>query len=94
MKDIVAANAFFAGETTATGVYNVAYGRRITIKTLAETICELTKSKSEIRYAPERPGDVKHSLAAVDKLLATGFKPSASFDEGLQRTVEFFQSRP
>jgi UDP-glucose 4-epimerase len=92
VKDIVAANVFFATQTTATGVYNVAYGQRITIKKLAETICTLTNSKSEIRYVPERLGDVKHSLAAIDKLEATGFKPTGNFAAGLQKTVEFFQS--
>ena len=35
VKDIAAANAFFATESPATGVFNVAYGGRITINDLA-----------------------------------------------------------
>src|ERR1017187_1205255 len=68
VKDIVAANAFFATQSSATGVFNVAYGQRISINDLATTICRLTGSRSEITHAPERSGDVKHSLAAIDKL--------------------------
>jgi len=55
---------------------------RITIGELAAAICRLTGSRSEIRHAPERAGDIKHSVAAIDKLRAAGFEPAAGFDEG------------
>ena len=54
VKDIVAANVFFATQSPATGVFNVAYGQRITINELAETICRSAVSSSTIQYAPER----------------------------------------
>jgi UDP-glucose 4-epimerase len=92
VKDIVAANVHFAmGD--ATGVYNVAYGGRITINDLASKIISITGSSSEIVHLPERPGDVKHSMAAVDKLTATGFTPTSDFDTGLAATIEFFANR-
>jgi len=94
VKDIAAANVYFATQTSATGVHNVAYGRRITINDLCRTICELTASKSEIRHGPERAGDVKHSMAAVDRLQAAGFVPQGSLADGLADTVGFFKSRP
>ena len=91
VKDVVAANVFMA-QNDFTGVFNVAYGKRITINDLAKHIIEITGSKSEIQHLPERPGDVKHSLASVGKLLATGFKSTADFNEGLEKTVNFFQN--
>ena len=93
VKDIAAANAYFATQSPATGVFNVAYGRKMTINDLAQTICRLTNSRSEIKYTAERPGDVKHSMAAVDKLRAAGFTPTGNLSDGLAATVEFFQSR-
>jgi UDP-glucose 4-epimerase len=93
VKDIAAANAYFATQSPATGVFNVAYGRKITINDLATTICRLTNSRSEIKHATERAGDVKHSMAAVDKLRATGFQPQGNLSDGLAATVKFFQSR-
>jgi UDP-glucose 4-epimerase len=90
VKDIVAANVYLAKYEPHKGVYNVAYGKRKTIKDIAKKIIELTESSSEIRYAPTRTGDVKHSQAGIDKILATGFTPVASFDEGLRKTIEFF----
>jgi len=90
VEDIAAANAYFATESSATGVFNVAYGKKITINDLATTICKLTGSRSAIEHGPERPGDVKHSLAAVDRLRAAGFRPRGNLAAGLKATVEFF----
>ena len=92
VKDVVAANVHFAGNDE-TGVFNVAYGGRTTINHLAETILRLTQSTSEIQYLPERPGDVKHSMAAIDKLQATGFHPTSDFAAGLAATIEFFAGK-
>jgi UDP-glucose 4-epimerase len=93
VKDVVAANVFFATQPSATGVFNVAYGRRITIKDLCTTICRLTGSQSEIKFASERAGDVKHSLADIEKLRAAGFKPASNFNDGLIATVNYFKTR-
>ena len=93
VKDIVAANVFFATQSTATGVFNVAYGQKITVQELAQKICALTGSTSEINHAPERAGDVKHSLAAIDKLRAAGFAPTSNFADGLAATIQFFQGK-
>ena len=93
VKDVVAANVFFATQSQATGVFNVAYGQKITIKELAKKIVALTHSKSEIKHARERAGDVKHSLAAIDKLRAAGFTPTSNFEDGLKATIDFFASQ-
>jgi UDP-glucose 4-epimerase len=90
VKDIVAANIFFAMRSHATGVFNVAYGQNITIKELAQNIVALTGSKAEIRHTSERAGDVKHSLAAIDKLRAAGFTPTSNLADGLKTTVDCF----
>jgi UDP-glucose 4-epimerase len=91
VKDIVAANVYFGTQSPATGVFNVAYGQRITINLLATTICRLTGSRSAIAHAPERDGDVKHSMAATEKLRAAGFVPPGDFAAGLQATIGYFQ---
>ncbi|MEK7782088.1 MAG: NAD-dependent epimerase/dehydratase family protein [Verrucomicrobiota bacterium] len=93
VKDIAAANAYFATQSPATGVFNVAYGRKITINDLATTIRRLTDSRSEIKHAAARAGDVKHSMAAVDKLCSAGFQPTGNLTDGLAATVKFFQGR-
>jgi UDP-glucose 4-epimerase len=93
VKDIAAANAYFATQSPATGVFNVAYGKKITINDLCTTICRLTESKSVINHAPERAGDVKHSMAAVEKIRAAGFVPKGNLADGLQATIQFFKRK-
>jgi nucleoside-diphosphate-sugar epimerase len=91
VKDVVAANAFFALQSQATGVFNVACGRQITITDLALTIRNLAKSNSAINYDPERPGDVKHSVASMDKTQTAGFRPVCDLTEGLCTTIDFLR---
>ena len=93
VKDIVAANVFAATHPSMAGVFNVACGKRVSIKELAETVRRLTGSTAPIQHAPDRAGDVKHSLASVEKLAAAGFSPSGTLAEGLRTTIEFYRSR-
>ena len=94
VKDIVEANAFFALKSQATGIFNVGCGRQITIIDLALTICSLTKSTSTIEYGPERAGDVKHSVAGMDKTQRAGFRPVYDLTGGLRATIQFLKEDP
>jgi UDP-glucose 4-epimerase len=90
VKDVVAANAFFALKSEAIGIFNVACGRQTSIADLALTIRKLTKSSCAINYGAERPGDVKHSVASIDKMQTAGLGPVCDLAEGLRATVELF----
>jgi UDP-glucose 4-epimerase len=93
VKDIATANSFFATQSVATGVFNVGYGQQITINSLATAICRLAGSRSKNQYAPGRSGDVKHSLASVEKLHGAHFKPTGNLNDGLSVTVDFFRKQ-
>lgn len=74
-------------------VFNVATGRRVTLNETVEILKKLTGYKGAAKYASERGGDIKHSLA--DITLAQkhlGYKPLVDFEEGLSRTVEWYRS--
>ena len=92
VKDIVEANVFMA-MNDFTGVYNIAYGKKITINDLVKEIVKVTNSQSKVIHLDERPGDVKHSMAGVEKLASTGFKPKHTFAEGMEKTIAFFQNK-
>jgi len=94
IKDVVEANAFFALKSQATGVFNVACGKQMTITDLVLTIRNLAKSSSTIEYRAERPGDVKHSVASIDKMHMTGCRPVCDLAGGLRATIEFFKKGP
>lgn len=93
VKDIVGALAFAAETPGVHGVFNAGYGGQITINDLAGRIIEAAGSRSQVIHGPERPGDVRHSRASADKLLAAGWRPAHSLAEGLATTLEFFRGK-
>lgn len=93
VKDIVSANVCLATHPEHSGVYNVAYGGRISIGELANRILSLTQSTAILHHGPERSGDVKHSTASNHKLLATGWTPQFDFDTALGLTLEHFAAK-
>ncbi|HEY0566483.1 MAG TPA: NAD-dependent epimerase/dehydratase family protein, partial [Terriglobales bacterium] len=73
------------------GVFNVATGQRITLNQAAAELRKITGYSGPIRYAEDRAGDVKHSLADISAAAgALGYKPSVSFAEGLRKTVDWY----
>ena len=75
-------------------VFNVAVGERISILRLWESIKALTNSNSQIIYNPPRQGDVKDSLANIDKgerLL--NYEPLFRLFQGLEVTLQWFKNQ-
>ena len=91
VTDIVGALAFAGASADMAGTFNVGYGRSQSILELAQEILRLTGSKSRIEHLPPRDGDVRHSLASTERLLAAGWKPASSVSAGLAETVEYFR---
>lgn len=92
VKDIVGALAF-AAQHDIHGTYNAGYGGQITINDLANQIISAAGSRSKIMHLAERPGDVRHSRASAEKLLAAGWEPRYSLEEGLATTLGYFRSQ-
>ncbi|HSL21267.1 MAG TPA: SDR family oxidoreductase [Vicinamibacterales bacterium] len=74
-------------------VINVATGGRISLNQLFAAIRDLTGAAVEPIYADPRPGDVKDSQADINKARTVlGYSPIVPFEEGLRRTLEWYQS--
>ncbi|HET7207882.1 MAG TPA: SDR family oxidoreductase [Terriglobales bacterium] len=74
-------------------VFNVATGFRIDLKETFQVLKKITGYSGEVKYGPERQGDVKHSLADIsqaEKYL--GYRPHVHFEEGLRKTVEWYRT--
>ena len=95
VKDLAAAciHAVTTPGPALRGVFNAGYGGQTTILELARRIIELAGSRSEIRHAPERAGDVRHSRASVDALARAGYRLRGSLEDGLRETLEFFKTQ-
>jgi len=95
VKDVVWANVFTAFHAKHFDVYNVGYGQYIEIGELAGIIrdqCSKLSGASvpAVQYGPARPGDVRYSMASIDKLTSTGWKPIHEFKRALQDTIQYF----
>ena len=91
VTDIVGALAYAGASKDMAGTYNVGYGQSQSILALAQEIIRLTGSKSSIEHLPPRAGDVRHSLASTERLLAAGWKAQSSVSAGLAETVAYFR---
>ncbi len=80
-------------ERVAGQVMNLACGDRISLLELVATLNKLLGKAIEPNFADPRPGDVKHSRADIHKAgQLLGYEPVVSFEEGLARTLEWFQN--
>lgn len=93
VKNVVDANLLAARSGTAEGqMVNIACGSKYTVNDLYARIKALVGGGEEPAYEEPRPGDVKHSQADVTKARELfGFSCSVSFEEGLKKTVEWYQ---
>jgi UDP-glucose 4-epimerase len=102
VEDVARANMIAAGALPGSrrrepgfDVYNVGSGRSITILALARLIVRQAGSSSPIVHAEARPGDVRHSRAAVSRIRRElGFRAQVSMTEGLRRTIEALRAGP
>lgn len=72
-------------------VYNLGTGKEISIAQLAETVKEITGSKSKINYLPKRNWDNSGKrFASIEKSKQKlGFVAEITWQEGISRTVEW-----
>ena len=96
IDNVVSANLLAcsaSAEKVAGRVFNTATGYRITLTQLAAALKKLTGYAGEVKYGPERAGDIKHSLADIAEAeRAMGYKVLVAFEEGLKRTVEWYKA--
>lgn len=78
------------GPAKAVGqVFNVGCGDRISVNRLWASIKKLTGSHVDAVHGERRPGDVRDSLASLEKAQRLlGYEPAIDLDEGLRRTIQ------
>ncbi len=75
------------------GTYNLAFGEGTTILHLAKKMKELLGSSSEITTTESRTGEVTHYIADIARAKeAFGYSPDTSFEEGIQKSMEWYEA--
>jgi UDP-glucose 4-epimerase len=90
IDDVVRANVLAMNK--GSGAYNIGGGHTVTIGQLAGKILAITKSRSELRYEKDVPGDAEHTAADTKKAKRElGWQPAVSLDEGLENCRQWVQ---
>ena len=72
-------------------ILNIACGESFTLLDLVDSLNRIAGKSIEPIFGPAQPGDIKHSLAGIEKAEGLlGFKPTVGFREGLERTAAWF----
>lgn len=93
VDNVVDANLLAASRPVASGsVYNVAAGQPRSIVELVETLSDIFGRRLDVRHAPPRLGEIRHSHAGIGSAKRDlGWEPRIPLAEGLRRTVDSFR---
>ena len=95
IANVVQANLlslFTENSNAVNQVYNIGFGQQTSLLQLVHFLKKITGSGIEPTHAPERVGDVKHSLADISKAKTLlGYDPVVSVEEGLRQTYEWYK---
>lgn len=95
IDDVIQANLLSCQAAGAAGeVFNIANGNRITLNELLNKLIGITGSKVDVVHLEPRPGDVKHSMASIEKAAnVLGYFPKTKIKDGLRLAVEWLREK-
>ena len=74
-------------------VYNVAYGASTSLNQLFSLVKTNLKSDVSPEYKAERKGDIKNSLANIDKAKKLlGYSPLVNLEDGMTLTIDWYKN--
>jgi len=91
IENVVDANlkAMYAEQASGEAI-NIACGKSLSLLELVSILNELLGARIEACHAPERQGDIKHSLADISKARQLlGYEPRIGIREGLSKTLDW-----
>jgi UDP-glucose 4-epimerase len=95
VDNVVEANLLAClAEGVGGSVFNIGTGQRHTLNELLCSLSAIVGRRLEPQYSNPRVADVRHSQAGIEKAQrCLGFEPRVSFQEGLERTVDWFRQQ-
>lgn len=74
-------------------IYNVACGEQTTLNEMVALLADVSQKNVSATYGPERPGDVKHSKADIQKIKTLlGYQPEVFFKDGLKKIYHWYKA--
>ncbi len=94
IENVIEANlkACQASHEAAGQAFNIAYGGREYLIDIYYGLCRSLDKNIEPIFGPDRPGDIKHSNANINKAKKLlGYSPSYSFQDGIKLAIEWYK---
>jgi len=90
VDDLASACLLLLEKYDSSEIINVGCGEDISIRELAELICEVVGFDGDLAWDVTKPDGTPRKLLDVSKLRALGWKPSIPLRDGIARTYEWF----
>ena len=89
VENVVEANILSCEKNDVAGeVFNIACGNSFTLLQLVDFINKFLDKNIKPKFAEFRSGDVKHSLASIEKAkINLGYEPKVNFEKGLEKLI-------
>ena len=90
VDDCAAAGVFLLENYDSPEIINVGCGEDISIRELAELICEVVGFDGELAWDATKPDGTRRKLLDVTKLRKLGWRPTIPLRDGIARTYDWF----
>jgi GDP-L-fucose synthase len=88
--DLAEALLFLLDRYDEPEIINVGWGNDVSIRELAEIICEVTGFSGKLRFDHNKPDGTPQKLLSIGKLRKLGWEPKISLREGIHQTYRWF----
>jgi GDP-L-fucose synthase len=90
VDDFASAVLFLLENYDSAEIINVGCGEDISIRSLAELICEIVGFEGELSWDRSQPDGTPRKLLDVSKIRKLGWKPSIPLRDGIAQTYDWF----
>lgn len=94
VDDMARANRFLLEHYDSPEIVNVGCGEDVTIRQLAELICEVVGFEGGIEFDSSKPDGTPRKLLDVSKITALGWSPQIPLREGIAQTYRWYLQNP
>jgi GDP-L-fucose synthase len=92
VDDLASACLLLLEKYDSSEIINVGYGQDISIREMAELICDVVGFDGELAWDTTKPDGTPRKLLDVTKLRVLGWKPAIPLRDGIARTYEWFRA--
>jgi GDP-L-fucose synthase len=92
VDDLAAACLFLLQHYDQPEIINVGTGKDLTVRELAELICEIIGFKGGLSWDRTKPDGTPRKVLDISKIESLGWKPAIRLREGIAQTYEWFKA--